>query len=1342
MDSANRNLIDPNVTFLSKDEIIRIQAEVGVYYVEEGNKDKAFASHDSDVYAEMDKLLPNGQKVKDVADKADLMIAGYGEFTDEQIANVAVSYLELCIKQFNDEDTALDNQKYSTSEFQFCCVEGSYKQSAENDAAKAFHLLKNDQILKLVKEKLGADKYQEIINVIKDKTSSRIDYSTIMLKSSGTKLDLEPDEIKNNKAQVEYLRKVVTLTENSYRNSVDEEGFKQDFVNYMRESMLTSGSTRADMDNYYAIVKSNLSKLEMAAEGKLVDSDGKPIPFEKAVESITGMKLDELNNEFLAAQTYGEMGLDITIALVTMPVGGAGGVKGLATLGKSVQALNTLSKTRTALNIASAFGGGLVSSGTQYTLDRANLASSVSGNTMKNRAAIENKAAETGVMGALGMGIGGQTEIIASRFSSTTARVVTNIIGYGADLGSATFMTGAFHDGNWDEGLTMNAVFTSIGYVAGIRSAVKTRGLSNKPDLDALLNMHKMGKGQPEPLNESQLNSLKKLNLDEAKNYLDDRGFNVKVEDNTLVYVDNNSIHILEFDSNTGIVSKVSDQSIKLSDKEFNEILKQMKNSDEAEFNRIKSELEQGDLTPEQIEALNKVEPKKVVEPITEPEPASDKGVNLEDIQNQELKQQLENINENGQVVAVSDGETVHYLYKKDGKIYESQGVIIGSGNEAPIKMSKEEFEKLFPKKIDKKTDVNLRQRLGEKLHKTYVQIEQMIEKAKTLADLSSLKAMIEHKFANFKAEMNALLDKLNIKMSSLKRNNIQESEVKPVARKSQKLTNGQTNELRPDDKLIVGNNVLDMENLPDNIRQKIDALGDGQSVTLGRNDIDPNDMHISGEHLIISKENGKLIIKDTSTNGTRIFDKENFNAYRTIKQNTVSNNGFKSKEYLSSEKAFLDATGGDYVLLNKILASNDYKATYQLQNILKSTTKNNKSILETFASGNLRKGEVLSETTAVSTDDLGLLMMFNRNNADVQSLINSTSKVQNYLKKTNELLDKLEAQKFSYIDKQTYQSVEMDVNKDLVSTIRRGGFDYEGEFVKAELNNNILNDMEAMIHGKSYIPEFKSGTKLSQAFNNTKLGDAVAIGDKMYVNDGTSLVPLNYNRQQYEKLFPPMERFNITQGAIGDCYLVSTIDALMDSPKGRAEIYQMFSVDNNGKVNIKIASGNGHVYIHERFDSKGGHSQHENGLAMLEQAYAKFEIRNARRGAASGQTMINFNIDGGWMNDVTHGLLGGTSGKVMKNKEVFSSMIDAYANDPNQILQFGTILENDHFSALDPQYNIQYKHAYTVKGYNVETGMVQIANPWHSGLTIEIPKERLLMDMDAMTIYDMNQGK
>ena len=59
-------------------------------------------------------------------------------------------------------------------------------------------------------------------------------------------------------------------------------------------------------------------------------------------------------------------------------------------------------------------------------------------------------------------------------------------------------------------------------------------------------------------------------------------------------------------------------------------------------------------------------------------------------------------------------------------------------------------------------------------------------------------------------------------------------------------------------------------------------------------------------------------------------------------------------------------------------------------------------------------------------------------------------------------------------------------------------------------------------------------------------------------------MTELKMSKETFEKLFPLVTRFSTKQTFLGDCWLVSALENLMDLPSGRAKIYQLFEQDGD----------------------------------------------------------------------------------------------------------------------------------------------------------------------------------
>ena len=168
---------------------------------------------------------------------------------------------------------------------------------------------------------------------------------------------------------------------------------------------------------------------------------------------------------------------------------------------------------------------------------------------------------------------------------------------------------------------------------------------------------------------------------------------------------------------------------------------------------------------------------------------------------------------------------------------------------------------------------------------------------------------------------------------------------------------------------------------------------------------------------------------------------------------------------------------------------------------------------------------------------------------------------------------------------------------------------------LNADLSPEMYSDLALLKSGKSIVPEFAEGTDLKTAFEQTKLGDAVEVGGKMYLNDGNSLIEWNMTKEKYLELFPPVQRFATAQGEIGDCHLVQTLGLAMHNPKARVEFLQSFTLKGDDVVvtvkgledyhgsetftngNIELPKGNKHIIGCK-------------GMQMYEQTYARVALR------------------------------------------------------------------------------------------------------------------------------------
>ena len=464
------------------------------------------------------------------------------------------------------------------------------------------------------------------------------------------------------------------------------------------------------------------------------------------------------------------------------------------------------------------------------------------------------------------------------------------------------------------------------------------------------------------------------------------------------------------------------------------------------------------------------------------------------------------------------------------------------------------------------------------------------------------------------------------------------------------------------------------------------------------------------------------------------ILDEANAKAFKSLQELKRSNHKMNTPEYLANEAKFLEAVGNDYDLLNKLVTSNVIDLnSHSFTNIMTSTNANNKVILEQFLNNpqSIQSGNRFS-SAQISQEDLSLLMLFNRNNSNAASLVSNPSQVKDFLTNAKKELNNL---------RQVYASDPINgnlSNSEIADAIQFGKTRMsDGTIVDVTPNTNILDDIENLIHGKDYIQHFSKNDNLTNIFAKTQTGDVASVNGQMFVNDGTQMVRLSLSENTFRELFPPVQRFSMHQGAIGTCYLDSSINILANSRKGRSKLYQMIgeeTINGEKKLYTTTANGNGKKEYFNRFTRSGRNLRDRNGLAIIEQGYCM----NSKRHALDHRnvTRIMMANDGGWGFEALGGLTGDRAISIT-NPDIIREKIMNLAGRDDCFLWAGTKNVNGLGDdvALDPFHDIHQTHAYTVTGYNPTTNTVSVSNPWHSGVSTELSMDEFLRNFNCIDL-------
>ena len=503
IDDFNTTLIDPKEDMLDRDEIVRIKAETGVLWAKKGNFKKGFEAQDSDVTKQMFALeSPNGKSAldakllkKQAAEKHQddyLMMARPDLYSEDEIVTKATKLLQGALQSFKSyEDLHYGFAvKTDNNVMQLQATETNDLKTAENLISRAYSLISNNSILSKVKAKMG-DNFNVLMkkedahfktNSFKNVTSITDKQVTEYSDKEG-KVKLTPEQIAHNKYVVTWLKSQLADLERDKKLNEAKDGWKQDFVNWHRETY-SGYATRSSVANKYQLIKSNIARLEAAAEGKLVDASGKPVSFEDAMKNLgeTGIQaLEHANADYQTAQQTGEFMVDMAVLALPLPKGfnAANTVIKMGNalyrvISKSDTACKVIKITQEAAkgskiyevvtNVAtknpklvenarkvatimdSSATGAMHMAGKTVVLEASNIATSREGFTSDRISEMNQKTKSAAVFGGMGGAIGGTTAVASEFVSSAGAKYTVHGVGLVADLmGAAGLMTAESH---------------------------------------------------------------------------------------------------------------------------------------------------------------------------------------------------------------------------------------------------------------------------------------------------------------------------------------------------------------------------------------------------------------------------------------------------------------------------------------------------------------------------------------------------------------------------------------------------------------------------------------------------------------------------------------------------------------------------------------------------------------------------------------------------------------------------------------------------------------------------------------------------------------------------------
>lgn len=254
----------------------------------------------------------------------------------------------------------------------------------------------------------------------------------------------------------------------------------------------------------------------------------------------------------------------------------------------------------------------------------------------------------------------------------------------------------------------------------------------------------------------------------------------------------------------------------------------------------------------------------------------------------------------------------------------------------------------------------------------------------------------------------------------------------------------------------------------------------------------------------------------------------------------------------------------------------------------------------------------------------------------------------------------------------------------------------------------------------------------------------SIAMKDnQIYVTDlnstnSTQVIPKNKIKPFYQGV----ENLELSQGNIGDCYLLSSLYALSKNPQGQKLIEKMVKVDDEGNY---IVTFYGKAPIKVPLEQLDGQKldgkekicvKGELGLRAIERAYGKMlnQFRDIDR-------TLFMDIDkGGKISETLFKLTGRSSKNYYIPHINVNQKFAELSQKPKDsfVMLCGSHQKGQYGGYVDPQKKFIERHAYTIKNFDVYNQMVEIVNPHNTTKSEFIHFNDFQQMFDFMYVLDI----
>ncbi len=238
----------------------------------------------------------------------------------------------------------------------------------------------------------------------------------------------------------------------------------------------------------------------------------------------------------------------------------------------------------------------------------------------------------------------------------------------------------------------------------------------------------------------------------------------------------------------------------------------------------------------------------------------------------------------------------------------------------------------------------------------------------------------------------------------------------------------------------------------------------------------------------------------------------------------------------------------------------------------------------------------------------------------------------------------------------------------------------------------------------------------------------------------------------------------NTKQGATGDCWLLSGINALSYTEQGRKIIENALEY-HDGYTIVHTAAGDYKVTDEELNQTKASeqYSDGDDDMIILELAiekiiddvingnielsenapeFLKKALLNMDENGVSKATEEGYSsTEGGWERVAMY-LLSGQLGESRRTKVSMEATLEEFKANNNESLAVCADIQGENKEATDiygNKINLAGGHAYSIKNYDGKN--VTVINPWDSSEEIVLSKEEFLRIFDGMDVCDTSKS-